>query len=116
ALQKCWDPTGAALADPYPGIAGFGFPGSPVGFGSGAVVGAHYYAGDLTTGKIDCFDFAARVGAGAVPACAGYVPPANASNYTVRALANLPGCLAADGDAAQIVVFDETNGGACTAA
>src|SRR5581483_1474896 len=39
-----------------------------------------------------------------------------ASNYTVRALANLPGCLAADGDAAQIVVFDETNGGACTAA
>jgi uncharacterized repeat protein (TIGR01451 family) len=114
--HKCYDPTGAALANPYPGFNGFGLPGTVVGFGSGAVVGARYYAGDLTSGKIDCFDFSVWSGTGAVPVCAGYTAPSNAANYTVRALANLPGCLAADGDAAQITVFDQANGGSCTAA
>jgi uncharacterized repeat protein (TIGR01451 family) len=115
-LHKCWDPTGTALPDPYPGFSGFGFPPAGVGFGSGAIVGPRFYAGDVTTGRIDCFDFGARVGTGAVPACSGFTGPSNASNYTVRALANLPGCMAADGDAAQITVFDAVTGGACAAA
>jgi uncharacterized repeat protein (TIGR01451 family) len=112
----CYGPTGAALANPYPSFSGFGYPPANTGFGSGAVVGSRFYAGDLATGKIDCFDFSARVGTGAVPACSGYTPPADAYNYTVRPLASLPGCLAADGDAGQIVVFNGQTGGQCQTA
>jgi hypothetical protein len=113
----CYTATGTPLANPYVGFTGFGYPpATPWGFGSGAIAGARFYAGDLTTGAIDCFDFASRAGSGAVPACAGFTGQADADNYTVRPLANLPGCLAADGDAGQILLFDGKTGGACVSA
>ena len=53
---------------------------------------------------------------GPVPSCSGFTGPVNSQNYTVRALANLPGCLAANGNAAQIVIFNAKTGGSCVTA
>ncbi|MCW2598099.1 MAG: hypothetical protein JWP39_3987, partial [Jatrophihabitans sp.] len=113
---RCNSPTGALLANPYVGFAAFGDPGTGGGFGEGAIVGTKFYAGDPTTQAIDCFDFALWSGTGVVPSCVGYAAPVDAQNYTVRALANLPGCLAANGNAAQIIVFNQQTGGSCSSA
>ena len=111
AAGKCVTPAGTSLSNPYVGITGFGGShAAPVGLGSGQIVGARFYIGDITTSNIDCFDFSAWSGAGAVPKCAGFSGPPNVRNYTVRALANRPGCLAADGDAGQIVLFNAQTG------
>jgi hypothetical protein len=113
----CYTAAGAVLANPYDGITGFGYqPSAPVGLGSGAIVGARFYAGDLATGAIDCFDFASRTGTGPVPKCAGFTGQPDLMNYTVRALASLPGCLAANGDGRQILLFNSRTGGACVSA
>jgi uncharacterized repeat protein (TIGR01451 family) len=109
----CVSATGATLTNPYPGITGFGDPGIVPGFGSGAIVGARFYAGNITTGNQDCFDFSAWSGTGAVPKCTGFTGPANGQNYTTRALANVPGCMAADGNVGQITFFDAQTGGVC---
>jgi uncharacterized repeat protein (TIGR01451 family) len=111
---RCYSPTGTLIANPYPGYNGFGL--GAAGFGSGAIVGSKFYAGDQNTSAIDCFDFSLWSGSGAVPRCSGFAGPVDASNYTVRALANLPGCLAANGDAAQIVIFNAKTGGSCVTA
>jgi uncharacterized repeat protein (TIGR01451 family) len=111
----CLSPTGSTLANPYPGITGYGFPGVAGGFGSPAIVGTKVYFGQQSTGdNILCFDFADRGGSGAVPGCSAFTTTvSNGQNYTVRALANVPGCMAADGNAGQITFFDAITGGVC---
>ena len=114
----CLSPAFTVLPNPYVGITSFGgHPGTaPSGFGSGAIVKSKFYVSELGTGKIRCYDFGPWSGSGKVPQCSGYNGPVNNLNYTVRALANLPGCLAADSDAANILVFDALTGGACVTA
>ncbi|MBN8885123.1 MAG: DUF11 domain-containing protein [Rudaea sp.] len=116
----CFSTSNTALANPWTATQ-FSFSPSPpnpapgLGFGTGVLIGAKYYVtiGNTST---NCYDFAARVGNGAVPACAGFAGPASLRSYTVRPLANLPGCMAANGDGAQIVVFSTSTGGACVSA
>jgi uncharacterized repeat protein (TIGR01451 family) len=111
----CYSPSGAVVTNPYPNYSAMGYP-IATGFGSGLIYGSKFYAGNATTQTIDCFDFSAWSGSGQVPLCSGYSGPANPGNYTVRSLENLPGCLAADGDGAQITIFDAQTGGTCVTA
>jgi uncharacterized repeat protein (TIGR01451 family) len=115
--QRCYSPSGAALAvNPYGAIEKMGIERQN-GYGSGLIRGAKFYSGDGTVPvHVQCYDFAQWSGTGEVPKCAGFSPPANEQNYTVRALANLPGCLAADGDAGVISVFNAETGAPCTTA
>ncbi|MGN6125325.1 MAG: LPXTG cell wall anchor domain-containing protein, partial [Humibacter sp.] len=115
AKAACYAPSGAGLANPYPGISGTGYPPSSTGYGDGLIVGTKYYAtprNDVVT----CWDFSLRVGSGAVPKCSGFAGPTDGNNYTTRALTgDLEGCGAANGDAGQIKIFNLVAGGACTA-
>jgi uncharacterized repeat protein (TIGR01451 family) len=113
---RCYSPMGLVIGNPYLGHMAFGDTSNASGFGTGVTIGSKFYAGDHTTGLVDCFDFSSWSGTGAVPSCAGYAGPANPLDYTVRQLANLPGCLAADGGGAQITIFNAQTGGACVAA
>jgi uncharacterized repeat protein (TIGR01451 family) len=115
--QQCYSPAGAALpVNPYGSIEKMGLPRQN-GYGSGLIRGTKFYSGDGTVPvHVQCYDFALWNGAGQVPKCAGFSPPANENNYTVRALANLPGCLAADGDAGVITIFNAETGAPCTTA
>ena len=107
--QVCFSLSGAAISYPYSSSAIFGN-GS---WSQGTVVGSKYYYDDASTSTVVCVDFAVWSGSGQVPNCTGYTPPSENSGYTVRALANLPGCMAADGDTGQIVIFDAQTGKAC---
>ena len=111
----CYKPTGDTVANPYPGIRGISYP-TTVGFGDGVIVGSRFYAGRTTDGKIQCWDFSMRTGDEAVPACNGFDGPKNSKNYTTRQLANLPGCMASNGDAGVIQVFNEKTGKECVTA
>jgi uncharacterized repeat protein (TIGR01451 family) len=115
--QQCYSPAGAALpVNPYGSIEKMGLPRQN-GYGSGLIRGTKFYSGDGTVPvHVQCYDFALWNGAGQVPKCAGFSSPANENNYTVRALANLPGCLAADGDAGVITIFNAETGAPCTTA
>lgn len=114
---QCYSTTGAPIAsNPYGTIEQMSYP-TQNGFGSGLIYGTKFYAGDAgTPDRIECFDFAAWSGTGTVPPCAGFAGPVDEINYTVRALANLPGCLVADGDAAEITIFNAETGAPCTTA
>jgi uncharacterized repeat protein (TIGR01451 family) len=118
----CYSITNTAIPNPWPATR-FGFAPASLGFGSGVVMGSKYYTtyGDVTT---LCYDFALRVGTGGVPECGTSGPgiasptrgPGDLQSYTVRPLANLPGCMADNGNGAQIVVFNASTGGACVSA
>lgn len=115
AKATCYSPSGATLANPYPGITGIGYPPSSTGYGDGLIVGTKFYAAPRND-VVTCWDFSLRVGNGAVPRCAGFSGPTDGSNYTVRALTGqLAGCGAADGDAGQIKIFNLASGGGCNA-
>lgn len=108
--HKCYSLSGATVTDPYVGTSLNYTNGS--GFGQGDVIGAKFYAHQGA--QILCFDFAQWTGIGVVPRCAGFAGPSNPNNYTVTGpLANLPGCLAANGDAGVIALFSETTGQSC---
>ncbi len=113
---QCYSVAGATIADPYGTTEKLGYQ-SQNGFGSGVIYGSRFYAGDATQPvHIQCWDFSQWSGTGEAPKCAGFSPPADESNYTVRALANLPGCLAANGDAGVINIFNAQTGAPCTTA
>jgi uncharacterized repeat protein (TIGR01451 family) len=117
ATLQCYSPAGTPLpVDPYGTTEKMGFP-AVNGYGSGVIYGTKFYAGDGTQPvHVQCYDFSQWSGTGEVPKCAGFSPPADETNYTVRALANLPGCLAADGDAGVINVFNAETGAPCSTA
>jgi uncharacterized repeat protein (TIGR01451 family) len=112
---QCYTTSGAPIAsNPYGTIETMGF-GAQNGFGSGQIYGTKFYSGDAGTPEhVQCFDFSAWSGTGMVPRCAGFSGPLNFNNYTVRALENLPGCLAADGDAGEIAIFNAQTGAPCS--
>jgi uncharacterized repeat protein (TIGR01451 family)/LPXTG-motif cell wall-anchored protein len=111
--QTCWSLSGAPLpANPYSAHAVLATGQNA----SGLALGTKYYTSAPANGQILCFDFASWTGTGPVPDCAGFTGPINTRNYTVRALTSLPGCLAADGDAGQINVFNALTGGSCVSA
>lgn len=113
---QCYSLTGTPLVNPYGATEKMGLQNQN-GFGSGVIYGSRFYAGDGTQPvHVQCWDFSQWSGAGEAPKCAGFSPPADESNYTVRALANLPGCLAADGDAGVINIFNAQTGAPCTTA
>jgi fimbrial isopeptide formation D2 family protein/uncharacterized repeat protein (TIGR01451 family) len=111
----CFDPAGNAIGNPYSQQTySFGGPAGP-GFGTGVLVGTKYYT---PNGNVDvCFDFALALVGGKVQPCAQFTTaPPNLRGYTVRALANLPGCMASNGDGAQITIFNAVTGGQCASA
>jgi uncharacterized repeat protein (TIGR01451 family) len=112
---QCYTTGGAPIAsNPYGTIEQMAFP-TQNGFGSGQIYGTKFYSGDAGNPEhVQCFDFAAWSGTGTVPRCAGFSGPLNTSNYTVRALENLPGCMAANGDAGEITIFNALTGAPCS--
>jgi uncharacterized repeat protein (TIGR01451 family) len=111
----CLAPDGGALSNPWTAtIYGGANTGSPLS--TGVVEGTRYYT-IAAQSLVECFDFSLRTPGASVPQCAGWPTamntPGDARGYTVRALANIPGCLAADGDAGQILLVDAATGGAC---
>lgn len=117
AKANCYSPTGATIAVPYPGCSGLADLSPGPGFGSGAIVGSRFYTSypsnvaDPNTTTVLCFDFSAWSGSGAVPQCSGFTGQVDEQNYTVRALANLPSCMAADGNLGLIIIFTPRPGG-----
>ncbi|MGA0568337.1 DUF7507 domain-containing protein [Rathayibacter sp. KR2-224] len=110
----CYSTADVQIANPYP-LTQYGFSPPTLGFGTGVMVGTKYYITYSSTSTL-CYDFALRVGTGQVPACAGFAGPADLQSYTVRPLANLPGCMADNGNGAQIVIFNGATGGPCVTA
>ena len=120
AKAACYTPTGTPMAsDPYAGYAGFGDITPGPGFGSGAIVGSRFYTAypsntaNVNTTTVLCFDFTTWSGTGPVPQCSGFTGQVDEQNYTVRSLANLPGCMAADGNLGHIIIFNAQTGGSC---
>jgi uncharacterized repeat protein (TIGR01451 family) len=113
--QACFDPNGNAIADPW-ALTAYAFsPLTNAGFGTGVLVGTKYYTGHGTV--VDCYDFARPLVGGKVQPCAAFAThPPDVSSYTVRALSNLPGCMASNGDGAQISVFNAVTGAPCASA
>ena len=111
--QVCFSTSGAPIANPYTAQA-YGF-NVTQGLGQGVVIGSKYYT-IVGANTVGCFDFSLRVGTNPVPACAGFSGPTTTRGYTVRPLANLPGCGAADGDAGTISIFNLTTGAPCSSA
>jgi len=105
APYGCWDlTTGAAVANPYTdpkfGVTA-GLSGDSFTFGTKVYM-------PYATNSVGCYDFA--IGA----ACAGFTPPSNTQNYTVRSAGSVaPNCLVADGDGRQIKFFNAITGGGC---
>jgi uncharacterized repeat protein (TIGR01451 family)/fimbrial isopeptide formation D2 family protein len=113
--QACFDPSGNAIADPWTLTAYAFSPLTNAGFGTGVLSGTKYYTGHGTV--VDCYDFAQPLVGGKVQPCAAFVThPPDVSSYTVRALSNLPGCMASNGDGAQISVFNAVTGAPCASA
>ena len=110
----CFSITNQQIANPY-ALSQYSFSPGTLGFGTGVMIGTKYYITYASSSTL-CFDFALRVGTGQVPACTGFTGPADSQSYTVRPLANLPGCLADNGNGAQIVVFNGATGGPCVTA
>ncbi|MFF8770873.1 hypothetical protein [Kitasatospora sp. NPDC015120] len=110
----CYTPTGAALANPWSQrIYSYGASGQ--GYGTGTLVGTKYYTGN--TNVVDCYDFAQPLVAGKVQPCARFTThPPNLRSYTVRPLANLPGCFASNGDGGRIGIFNGETGTPCASA
>jgi hypothetical protein len=103
----CIGTDGTQIADPWAT--------SFTGNGTGVVVGTRYYT-IYNQSTVGCYDFALPLVNDTVAPCNGFDPPGDERGYTVRALVNLPGCMAADGDAGEIVVFAAASGGPCEVA
>ncbi|MCU1658871.1 MAG: hypothetical protein JWO57_3527 [Pseudonocardiales bacterium] len=112
----CFDPSGNPIANPWSQVAySFAPTATGNGFGTGVLVGTKYYTGHASV--VDCYDFAQPLVGGKVQPCAAFTThPSDVSSYTVRQLANLPGCMASNGDGAQISVFNATTGAPCASA
>ncbi|WP_431221506.1 beta strand repeat-containing protein [Leifsonia xyli] len=110
--SNCWNLSGARVASaPYAGT-GAQFTALGAGAGDAFVRGTKVYLSGGNT--VLCLDFATYTGTGRVPACAGFEPPSNATNYTVRPATDIsPNCLVATGDAGGITFFDANTGGGC---
>ncbi|MFE7559596.1 hypothetical protein [Kitasatospora sp. NPDC057500] len=110
----CYAPTGAALANPWSQrIYSYGAAGQ--GYGTGVLVGTKYYTGNANV--VDCYDFAQPLVAGKVQPCTRFTThPPNLRSYTVRPLANLPGCFASNGDGGRIGIFNGETGAPCASA
>ncbi|MFE6867280.1 hypothetical protein ACFVFS_12015 [Kitasatospora sp. NPDC057692] len=110
----CYAPTGAALANPWSQrIYSYGASGQ--GYGTGVLVGTKYYTGNANL--VDCYDFAQPLVAGKVQPCTRFTTrPPNLRSYTVRPLANLPGCFASNGDGGRIGIFNGETGTPCASA
>ena len=113
--SACFTPTGAPLPNPWSQTAYAFSPTTNDGFGTGVLVGTKYYTAN---GNVDsCYDFSIPLVGGEVQPCAQFTTaPTNVRGYTVRALQNLPGCMASNGDGAQITIFNALTGGPCTTA
>jgi uncharacterized repeat protein (TIGR01451 family) len=118
----CLKPDGTQISNPWSQIR-YGYIPSVVGFSTGVLIGTKYYTpngpdstNNLTTGVDACYDFSRPLVGGKVQPCANFTPPHNLRGYTVRALANLPGCMVGSGDGAQITLFSAVDGGPCTGA
>ncbi|MFF2350456.1 hypothetical protein ACFVVL_11795, partial [Kitasatospora sp. NPDC058115] len=111
----CYMPTGAAIANPWSQRTYSFSPSTSQGFGTGTLVGTKWYTGNANV--VDCYDFARPLAAGKVQPCANFTThPPNPSSYTVRALANLPGCMASNGDGGRIGIFNAETGAPCASA
>jgi len=113
--SACFSTSGNPITDPWSQTSYAFSPLNNQGFGTGVLVGTKYYTGN---GDVDnCFNFALPLVGGKVQPCAafGTLPP-NLRSYTVRALANLPGCMASNGDGAQIQIFNAVTGAPCSSA
>ena len=112
----CYSISGAPLPNPWSQKVYAFSPANGQGFGTGVLVGTKYYTAN--NGNTDsCFDFSRPLVGGDVQACAQFTnSPANLNGYTVRQLENLPGCMASNGDGAQISIFNAETGGPCTTA
>lgn len=108
----CWNLSGSPLAvNPYVGT-GAGYNVATNTSGEAFMKGSKVYVSGGNV--IRCLNFGAYSGTGAVPACAGFTPPVNNKNYTVRDAGSItPNCLVADGDSGQITFFDGLTGGGC---
>ncbi|MCW2658351.1 MAG: Conserved repeat protein, partial [Jatrophihabitans sp.] len=113
--SACFSVTGTPIANPW-SLTEYSFsPGVSGGFGTGVLVGTKYYTGHGSV--VDCYDFAQPLAGGKVQPCAAFAThPPDLSSYTVRALANLPGCMASNGDGAQISIFNAVTGAPCASA
>ncbi len=111
----CFDPAGNAIPNPW-SLTSYAFSSATnQGYGTGALLGTKYYTGHSDV--VDCYDFAQGLAGGKVQPCAAFgTHPPDAQSYTVRPLANLPGCLASNGNAAQISVFNAVTGAPCASA
>lgn len=111
--QMCFDLAGNSIANPYPKFDYSGV--GPSGLGTGVLLRTKYYT-MVDADHAGCFDFARVVG-GKVQPCSQFVGrPRSEAGYTVRSLANVPGCMAAAGDHKQITLFDAVTGAPCTRA
>lgn len=110
STSACWNLNGASVNLPYSGAQ---YTAGGNSAGDAYVIGTKVYLSGGDT--VLCRDFATYTGTGIVPACAGFTPPTNNVNYTVRsASAVAPNCLVADGDGHQITFFNAVTGGGCT--
>jgi len=106
----CWDLSGQSVPAAYPATVG-----SDSGFtGDAYVSGTRVYAPVQDGDAVGCFDFSRPLQSGIVQPCAGFTPPANPTNYTVRPMTGDPTCMLADGDGRTITSFDATTGAACS--
>ncbi len=120
--SACYGTDGLPIPNPWSQIR-YGYLPNVVGFGTGVLIGTKYYTPNGPDGTntlkndVDsCYDFALPLVNGKVQPCANFTPPLNLRGYTVRALANLPGCMVGSGDGAQITLFSAVDGGPCTGA
>ncbi|WP_157695301.1 DUF7927 domain-containing protein [Nakamurella panacisegetis] len=113
--SACFDTAGNAIGNPWAGTSYSFSPLNNNGFGTGVLVGTKYYTGNGD--QVDCYDFAQPLVGGKVQPCAAFTTnPPDLRSYTVRALQNLPGCMASNGDGAQISVFNAATGAPCSTA
>jgi fimbrial isopeptide formation D2 family protein/uncharacterized repeat protein (TIGR01451 family) len=111
----CFDPAGNTIPNPWSQTHYSFDVASGAGFGTGVLIGTKYYTGNADVDN--CFDFALPLVGGKVQPCAAFTTlPPNLQSYTVRPLANLPGCMASNGNGAQISVFNAQTGGPCASA
>jgi uncharacterized repeat protein (TIGR01451 family)/fimbrial isopeptide formation D2 family protein len=111
----CFDTSGNAIPNPWSQTRYSFNPAGNQGFGTGVLVGTKYYTGHAEV--VDCYDFAQNLVGGKVQLCSAFTThPPDSQSYTVRPLANLPGCMASNGNAAKISVFNAATGAPCASA
>ncbi|MGO4595980.1 prealbumin-like fold domain-containing protein, partial [Leifsonia sp. 2TAF2] len=108
--SACYNTAGAVVNTAYP--SNIWFSGGGYGAGDAYQAGSKVYISGGNT--VQCLDFSKYTGTGTAPTCAGFTPPVNGTNYTVRsASAVAPNCLVAAGDGRTITFFNAITGGGC---